>query len=174
MPIEWLSRVARILAGHSAETAGRAALWEGNGWLHPGGSSVVTFRASDDGAGSETEPQSGPDQSLPFDPGEWEDRKLELPNRAYFVFDLDLKRLTDPAWAEDSGWGWGTSFWEDTPNLLWPNDRSWFLVSEIDFDSTVIGCSAAVAAELLADGVLETALIPEGASLSFEGDEVNR
>lgn len=56
----------------------------------------------------------------------------------------------------------------------WPLDRSWFLVSEIDFDSTVIGCSAAVAAGLMAHEAIETALIPEGSSLTFDSDLINR
>jgi hypothetical protein len=181
MPTEWLSRIVAILGRGAGETAGRAGLWEGVGWLHPGGSSVVTlFSSAGDpdadagaGAGAENEPERLLDDSLPFEPSDWEGRKLELPGRAYFVFDADLRQLTDPEWVQQSGWGWGTSFWEDTPNLLWPLDRSWFLVSEIDFDSTVIGCSAEAAAELLADPMFEAATVPEGASLMFDADHIN-
>ena len=172
MPVELMGRLAGLL-GRTGATACRAGLWEGHGWLHPGSSSaLVSFSGGDDQA-RDPERLRMVDESLPFDPSEWEGRKLELPNRVYFVFECDLASLMDPAWAEDSGWGWGTSFWGDTPNLLWPLDRSWFLVSEIDFDSTVIGCSSALAAELLADDTLETALVPEGASLGFDADALN-
>jgi hypothetical protein len=167
-----LSRVMVIL-NHASPAAGRAGLWEGNGALYPGSSSVVVLSGSgpDDDA---TDAPAGIDLSIPFAPVEWENRKLELPERAYFVFEGDLGRLSEPDWMSDSGWGAVTSFWGDTPNLLWPTDRSWFLVSEIDLDSTVIGCSAEMAAELLADEMLETALIPEGASLAMDGDQINR
>ena len=171
MPVEVLTRIAGLLGG-AGSTACRAGLWEGNGWLHPG-SSAALMSFSADGE-PDADPPPRVDETIPFGPAEWEDRKLELPNRAYFVFDFDLARLTEPAWTEDSGWGWGTSFWEDTPNLIWPLDRSWFLVSELDFDSTVIGCSSEVATALQADPMLETAAIPEGSSLGFDADDVNR
>ncbi|MFC0678129.1 hypothetical protein ACFFGH_09780 [Lysobacter korlensis] len=170
MPVEWLSRAVSVLH-RGGEPCGRAAVWEGYGWLRPSGTGTAQLSAHDEPADATASPI---DESLPFEPAEQAGRMLDLPSRSYFVFDADLGMLADEAWARESGWGWGTSFWGDTPNLLWPLDRSWFLVSEIDFDSTVIGCSADLAAELLSDDVLETALIPEGASLSFDADHINR
>jgi hypothetical protein len=181
MPVDLLARLAAVLS-QSGETSVRAGLWEGNGALYPGSSSVVMLSAADtedETAEDETtedetaEQASEVDMDIPFSPAEWENRKLELPHRAYFVFDADLRRLSEPAWVEASGWGAIASFWGNTPNLLWPVDRSWFLVSEIDFDSTVIGCSAEVAAVLMADPLLETGMLAEGASLSFDADPIN-
>jgi hypothetical protein len=170
MPLDLLARIAGIIAA-AGPTECRAGLWDGNGALYPESSSVITLTAFAPGHAAER-PAAKPEEAM-FDPAEWESRKLELPGRAHFVFEVDLRRLCDPVWAEDSGWGPVASVWHDTPNLLWPVDRSWFLASEIDFDSTLIGCSTAVAAALLADETLEAALIPEDASLTFDSDTIN-
>jgi hypothetical protein len=44
---------------------------------------------------------------------------------------------------------------QDGPNLWWPEDRAWFVASEIDLDSTYVGGSAELVARLLADARLE-------------------
>ena len=94
---------------------------------------------------------------------------LELPHREYALFRGRLSTLTEPGWRKASGWAW---FWDETANLAWPDDRSWFVLSEIDFDSTVVGCSADAADRILQSG-LEAALITGDADLTFTGDHVN-
>lgn len=44
---------------------------------------------------------------------------------------------------------------EQSPNLLWPDDRAWCLATEIDFDSTLVACSREVADGILGDDRLE-------------------
>jgi hypothetical protein len=39
----------------------------------------------------------------------------------------------------------------ESPNLIWPADRSWFVASEIDLDSTFVGGSTELIEELLDD-----------------------
>lgn len=47
-------------------------------------------------------------------------------------------------------------FWEDqSPNLWWPDDRAWFVATEIDYTWTYIGGSTQLIDELLADDRLE-------------------
>ncbi|MCA1843856.1 MAG: hypothetical protein LC792_11875 [Actinobacteria bacterium] len=47
-------------------------------------------------------------------------------------------------------------FWEDqSPNLWWPEDRAWFVATEIDYAWTYIGGSTELIDELLADDRLE-------------------
>lgn len=87
--------------------------------------------------------------------------RLELPNRAYICFEAGI---ADFAVAEGPG-GWcSRAPWIDGedllgacqgPNLIWPEDRAWFLISEIDFDSTLIACSRACADALLAASGVE-------------------
>lgn len=42
-----------------------------------------------------------------------------------------------------------------SPSLIWPADRSWFLASEIDFDSTLVGGTKDLADAILASEELE-------------------
>ena len=94
---------------------------------------------------------------------------LELPAREYALFRGQLSTLAEPDWRKESGWAW---LWDTTANLAWPDDRSWFVLSEIDFDSTIVGCSADAADRILQSG-LEAALISGDADLTFTGDHVN-
>lgn len=59
------------------------------------------------------------------------------------------------------------------PNLMWPADRAWFVASEIDFDSTLVGCTAATAAQILGDGRLEAYPVSPDDSLQFDADSIN-
>jgi hypothetical protein len=43
----------------------------------------------------------------------------------------------------------------DVPNLIWPADRSWFVVSEVDFDSTLVGGSAELIKTIVESPALE-------------------
>ncbi len=94
---------------------------------------------------------------------------LELPGREYALFRGQLSTLTEPDWRKASGWAW---LWDQTANLAWPDDRGWFVLSEIDFDSTIVGCSADAADRILQSG-LEAALIAGDADLTFTGDHIN-
>lgn len=42
-----------------------------------------------------------------------------------------------------------------TANLWWPADRAWFVVSDIDFDSTIVAGSHACVAAITSSSVLE-------------------
>jgi hypothetical protein len=55
----------------------------------------------------------------------------------------DYVLLCGPIWAamEIARFDETIGFWPTSPNLIWPKDRSWFLASEIDFDSTLVGGS---------------------------------
>lgn len=64
--------------------------------------------------------------------------------------------------AEATGWP------PTSPNLIWPEDCSWFLASEIDFESTFVGGSYASIAEIVDSSKIEAARINRG-DLLFEG-----
>lgn len=84
---------------------------------------------------------------------------LDLPNRQYLVYVGPLSDL--PSWR-----------WEG-PNLWWPDDRAWFVASEIDLVSTYVGGSAAAVAELLHDPLLE--VVPSSVTdrITADADRVN-
>ncbi|QBE49084.1 hypothetical protein [Leucobacter triazinivorans] len=86
--------------------------------------------------------------------------RLELPDRGYVCFDAGIREFTTPAWMSHAPWvDEPGSSWVQTPNLIWPEGREWVLVSEIDFDSTLIACSAACAGSLLGAAGVEAVRI---------------
>jgi hypothetical protein len=72
----------------------------------------------------------------------------------------------------------GASFdldrWQSqAPNMIWPADRSWFVVSEYDLDSTLVGGGRALVDAILAAPELETLEVERGDSLQDDADEIN-
>lgn len=60
-----------------------------------------------------------------------------------------------------------------TPNMLWPDDRSWFVGTEIDFDSTIVGGPEPLVERLLSCRMLETWRVEDDSVLRQDGDVVN-
>ncbi|MWV48513.1 hypothetical protein GRS96_04385 [Rathayibacter sp. VKM Ac-2803] len=101
---------------------------------------------------------------------------LELPGRDCLLFALDVRALTDTRWARDSGFADASGLTVQTPMALWPEDRAWYLASEIDFDSTVVGGSRELVDALLAlaaEGTIEALPLPAEVDLTSTGDRVN-
>lgn len=61
-----------------------------------------------------------------------------------------------------------------TSNLVWPDNRTRCLATEIDLDSTRVACDEECAAALLADGRLEALRIQPNDRLDPDGDVLNR
>jgi hypothetical protein len=59
------------------------------------------------------------------------------------------------------------------PQLWWPQDQSWVVASEIDFDSTIVATTSAGAEVLLACEGIEALLVPSDGRLDINGDEIN-
>lgn len=88
--------------------------------------------------------------------------RLELPARSYVCFEAGIQDFVSSdgasagvsgraAWPHRAPWiddpsGW----WLQSPNLIWPDGQEWMLLTEIDFDSTLIACSRDCADTLLA------------------------
>ncbi|MBO1902661.1 hypothetical protein J4H92_11965 [Leucobacter weissii] len=90
--------------------------------------------------------------------------RLELPDRAYVCFEAGVESFADGRWTGRAPWIAPDELAQgaqdaQSPNLVWPEDRAWFLISEIDFDSTLIACSRACADALLAASGVEAAEI---------------
>ncbi|WP_029146078.1 hypothetical protein [Microbacterium luticocti] len=106
--------------------------------------------------------------------------RLELPNRSYVLFRGGISAFTDPAWVLDVPWrdlpaeehGFPPS--SRPPNLVWPDDHAWVMVSEIDWDSTIVAGSTELIDAIVADPALEAASVPADADLSWDADEENR
>jgi hypothetical protein len=63
--------------------------------------------------------------------------------------------------------------WRYAPNLIWPSDRKWLVVSEVDFDSTLVAGSRRLVDALLTDGELEVFEVVPDTSLAAFSDKVN-
>jgi hypothetical protein len=59
------------------------------------------------------------------------------------------------------------------PNLIWPADRSWFVQSEYDLDSTLVGESRELVESLMASPELETWEVERSDSLEAWADKIN-
>jgi hypothetical protein len=62
---------------------------------------------------------------------------------------------------------------ERLPNMVWPSDRGWFLVSDIDFDSTLIGGSKDLIRSIIESASLEAASVHFADSLASDADTIN-
>lgn len=61
--------------------------------------------------------------------------RFELPNRNYLLMNGPIKE------ALQIGTEHGEYFSFQAPNLIWPEDKSWIFINEIDFHATLIGGS---------------------------------
>jgi hypothetical protein len=100
--------------------------------------------------------------------------RLRLPARNHVLFTGRVAELADPAWASTVPWAEVTSEWTHSPSLVWPEDRAWVMVTEVDYDSTIVGGSVELVDALCADPALEALPVREGADVSWDGDTENR
>jgi hypothetical protein len=85
-------------------------------------------------------------------------KRVRLPGREYFLF---KGPLTDAA-GQLNG-----------PNLWWPDDRGWFVASEVDFPCTYVGGPAPMIEDILADPALEALRVALDHGISAFSDTIN-
>lgn len=90
---------------------------------------------------------------------------LEIPgaDRKYFIFRGPMDGVM-------SFYKWT---WYQSPNLWWLEDRAWFVTTEIDFNNTFVGGSAACIERVLAHPELEALPIAIDARVDAYGDTIN-
>jgi len=99
--------------------------------------------------------------------------RLELPAREHVLFRGGVAELADPdgmrhaPWRDREAGEHGLD--AQAPSLVWPDDRAWVMVADVDLDSTVVGGDPALIAALVADPRLEAAEIPVDADLTRAG-----
>ncbi|TJY69913.1 hypothetical protein E4J89_09480 [Arthrobacter sp. CAU 1506] len=180
-----LAAAADHLADHTTTpTRGVAAVWEGWGGLTSSGGSAVLaasdapmpLRQSADGPTSVASgyfvADGGPGSGiLPQDVVNGP--VLELPDRAYYLFSAGIQTFAGRGWPREAPWHDGSAF-PQSPSILWPDDHSWVLVTEIDWDSTIVAGSRELIKALVADPSIEALPIREGADLHWDADSENR
>ena len=65
---------------------------------------------------------------------------VTIGGREYLVLQATPEELSGQAFFDDERFGWSAGNGL-TPNYLWPSDRSWLVVTDIDLDSTVVAGS---------------------------------
>jgi hypothetical protein len=97
--------------------------------------------------------------------------QLELPGREYYLYRGSLDDMARHRYDE----------WEDeitvapewprfqSPNMIWPQDRAWFVATEVDFDSTLIGGHADLVREILEHPELEAFEVHESDCIGSAG-----
>lgn len=200
---ETVAALARVLAGHAgAEAPIGIGLWPGYGGLigHMGVTPSRTFltmtRDEDAPAGPDTiandrmlaastrDPFNRPWAVETWQQGILSDEisrgpQLELLHREYVLFEGELGELARPDWAEGVPWrdreleAHGSPPSAHAPNLWWAADHSWFVASEIDWDSTIVGGPQALVDAVVAAPDLEAFALPTDASLQWDADRVN-
>ncbi|MFK4484915.1 hypothetical protein [Curtobacterium sp. AB7] len=94
------------------------------------------------------------------------------PHRECFLLSMTLPQLADPTWPDRARIGTVVDL-AHTPQMLWPEDHSWVLASEIDWDSTIVAGSRAMVDAVLADDRFEAFPVDEDSDLTWGGDPVN-
>ena len=122
LPRDVAQALVEILRDHTEGTDKYwLALWDGQGYLHPGG--LIELKATWAGP----EPIPAPPVVWRHPPGRAASRpRLNLPQRMYILFRGGPDEVPG---------------WMDGPNLWWPEDRAWCVASEIDLPFTLVGGS---------------------------------
>ncbi|MET0558720.1 MAG: hypothetical protein ABW065_08630 [Solirubrobacterales bacterium] len=95
--------------------------------------------------------------------------EIENANRTSMSFvAFDAAEGEPPPTFEPETGGWGQA-----PNLIWPQDRAWFVATEYDFDSTLVGGSRELIDAILDSAELEAWEVDPDVSLQADADKVN-
>lgn len=141
------------------------ALWEGFGWL-TGSWSSVTSTTGDPGG-----PPPPPSVAAPVPAAllaALAAPRLRLPGRDHLLFTGPLEAALALGHQVTADW-----FLPQSPTLLWPADRSWFVATEIDLDSTLVAGPQALVDAVVAAPDLEAWAVTPDSDLGWTGDQVN-
>jgi hypothetical protein len=149
-----------LLATHtSTPDACWFCLWDGYGYLHPGGTASFVFVSA---AGPRPlrwlRLRAARRRLRRKKPARQPAARVNLPSRSYLLFSGSVHQAVG---------------WEDGPNLWWPDDRAWCVASEIDFGYTYVGGSHGLIKDVLAHPELEALPAELGDGVRYDSDKVN-
>jgi hypothetical protein len=133
-------------------------VWIGMSW-----GTTYAVPAGSTEAPPEHEFHSTDDLSFAFPAEQVARPRLVLPGREYVVLGGPIEAaILVEDWLSPS-----------SPNLIWPEDRAWFVASEIDFDSTLVGGSEELVRWIVEDRRLEAYPVEPHDLLTWNADKVN-
>jgi hypothetical protein len=105
---------------------------------------------------------------------------FRLPGRQYWLFSGPLENVVELSFEfESAGLSdeWRRAIRErgfvHSPTIWWPQDRSWLVHSEIDYDTTIVGGTPSLIQALVADPEIESLQVDGDVSLYANGDRIN-
>lgn len=155
MAPETCEALAEILTPHTT-TPEKAwfCLWEGDGAFWSGSHSPeVPYGASAEETAKYRERAQAQDRLLTEAP------RVNTYARAYFLFRGPLETVGS---FEPGGWF-------TTPQLWWPQDRAWIVITEVDGYSSYVGADRATLVDLLASSDIEALEVPLDVHMDPEG-----
>ncbi|WP_432252255.1 hypothetical protein [Streptomyces sp. HNM1019] len=158
-----LTALCDVLARHTT-SADRCwfCVWDGYESTSDG-RATITFTSTF--TSEEESGQPEPDLLPPeFPPDIVNGPRVELPKRSYLLLDGPLDAAGELA----------MSLFPQSPNLFWPDERTWCVATDTDLDSTYLGGPAALVAALLSDERLEAVRAEVTDPVWADSDEVNR
>jgi hypothetical protein len=148
---ELTATLAELVAPHtSAADQCWFCLWDGWGWVQgPPAIGILVSAPENERQALVAETQRRWQPQFRLDGG-----RVILPGRNYLLFEGPLASVPDFGyWTE---WPDGRrSFDRESPNIWWPEDLAWCVATEIDLDSTYVGGSERLIADLLSDPRVE-------------------
>lgn len=159
LPPDLLTALCGALATHTTSPQSCFfCLWEGYDWRDSGGSGCITFTPLG---------YSGPPPPL-FENKDSvseiirtavaSEVRVRLPHRDHLMFEGPLEGATELP---------------RSPNLFWPEDRGWCVVSEIDLYCTLVGGTNGLAESITANPALEAWRVFPDDPISYYSDKIN-
>ena len=157
-----LDDLARLLAHHTS-TPDRCwfAIWDGFGQLHGGAATAHTMFVWTEGSDHETIVHSRADPLL--DPSRLAGPRVHAPGRDYYLATGALGDLDD--FYDQVG--------HQSPNVWWPEDRSWIVATEIDFCWTYVAGNRSLIDAVISHPNIEALEARTHHTITFDGDTAN-
>lgn len=87
--------------------------------------------------------------------------RFDRPHRTYYLLEGPVRAVTGLRYPDGQGWR--------NPDLFWPDDRAWFVATDVDFWSLYIGGPTSLIAELTE--AVPTRSEPVGLDLHLESED---
>jgi hypothetical protein len=154
-----LTVLCEVVTGHSAVDDCVFAIWDGYGWLHGGRSSFLAVATYPGAPDPELVAAMQAANAAPAFPDVvLSGPKLTLPHRSYYLFEGALSSALD--FGKRSQILEREEFEPHTPDLIWPQDHSWFIAPDTDLRFTYVAAGASLARRISADKRLASNEVP--------------
>lgn len=104
-----------------------------------------------------------------IEPTEVQAPGLRLPARTHLMFKGDADLLDHVGWIGIDG-----RLVQESPSVIWPADRAWFVATDVDQESTYVGGTRALIQALIADPALEVWPASPSDPITAGNDTINR